>query len=115
MRVPPTGWEEGSLGSRFDAVKGLRFHDTNVPIPSARQTATPGWLADQGRRPLPRETGGQSGSLYPANWSRSDFLENFPTDVFGTSSMNTTSSGSHHLATRGRRNSMTSSLVSSWS
>src|SRR5207302_7504733 len=55
---------------------------------------------------------GQVASLWPAKRSLRVFLENLPTEVFGTSSMNTTSSGSHHLATRGVRNSMTSSLVS---
>ena len=38
-------------------------------------------------------------------------LSNLPTEVFGTSSMNRTSSGSHHLATFPVRNSMTSSWV----
>ena len=52
------------------------------------------------------------GSWYSANWSRSVFFENLPTEVFGTSSMNTTSSGNHHLATRGSRKAMTSSFVS---
>ena len=43
-----------------------------------------------------------------ANFSRSVFFENLPTLVFGTSSMNSTASGSHHFATRGRRCSSTS-------
>jgi hypothetical protein len=38
-------------------------------------------------------------------------LENLPTEVLGTSSMNSTASGSHHFATRGVRNSMISSAV----
>jgi len=37
------------------------------------------------------------------NFSRSTFLSNLPTEVLGTASMNCTSSGSHHLATRGVR------------
>src|SRR6266498_1630474 len=37
------------------------------------------------------------------NRSRSTFLSNLPTLVFGTASMKMTSSGSHHLATRGVR------------
>src|SRR6266480_1244955 len=43
--------------------------------------------------------------------ARSTFLSNLPTDVFGTSSMKRTSSGSHHLATLSRRKSITSSWV----
>src|SRR6185295_1183581 len=44
--------------------------------------------------------------------SRRTFLSNLPTLVLGTASMNTTSSGSHHLATRGFRYSRISSAVS---
>ena len=43
------------------------------------------------------EGGGHAGS---ANRARRAFLSNLPTDVLGTSSMNSTRSGSHHLATR---------------
>src|SRR5207244_11337258 len=43
--------------------------------------------------------------------ARSTFLSNLPTDVFGTSSMKRTSSGSHHLATLSRRKSISSSWV----
>src|SRR4030095_4905490 len=46
------------------------------------------------------------------NCTRNSFLSNFPTLVLGTDSINTTSSGSHQRATRGRRNWSTSSLVS---
>ena len=38
-------------------------------------------------------------------------MSNLPTDVFGTSSMNANSSGSHHFATRERRCSVSSSGV----
>src|SRR3954470_14934094 len=55
---------------------------------------------------------GQVGSSYPANLSRRSFFENLPTEVLGTSSMNTTSSGSHHLATFGASQSTSSSFVS---
>src|SRR5436309_11866797 len=43
--------------------------------------------------------------------ARSTFLSNLPTLVLGIVSTNSTSSGSHHLATRGRRYSRISSLV----
>src|ERR1700674_3001382 len=43
--------------------------------------------------------------------ARSTFLSNLPTEVLGTSSMNRTSSGSHHLATLSLRKSITSSWV----
>src|SRR6202162_3177038 len=42
-------------------------------------------------------------------FARSTFLSNLPTEVFGTSSMKRTSSGSHHFATLSLRKSMTSS------
>src|SRR5205085_6450793 len=44
-----------------------------------------------------------------AKRARRTFLSNFPTEVLGTSSMNSTRSGSHHLATRSERNSRTAS------
>src|SRR5467141_3923055 len=50
-------------------------------------------------------------SLIGTALARSTFLSNLPTEVLGTSSMNLTSSGSHHLATLSCRNSMTSSCV----
>ncbi len=40
-----------------------------------------------------------SGRTWSLKRSRRIFLSNLPTDVLGTSSMKTTSSGSHHLAT----------------
>src|SRR2546421_12909858 len=43
--------------------------------------------------------------------ARSTFLSNLPTLVLGMASTNSTSSGSHHRATRGRRYSRISSLV----
>src|SRR5579885_381522 len=54
---------------------------------------------------------GYAVSVTPANWLRSTFLSNLPTLVLGTASMNSTSSGSHHLATRELRYSRISSLV----
>src|SRR6266849_6290789 len=50
-------------------------------------------------------------SLIGAAPARRTFLSNLPTEVLGTSSMNRTSSGSHHLATLSLRNSFTSSSV----
>src|SRR4028119_1208323 len=47
---------------------------------------------------------------YSANRVRRSFLENLPTLVLGTSSMNSTASGIHHLATSGLR----CSRISSW-
>src|SRR6266567_5653078 len=49
--------------------------------------------------------------LYVPYLLRSTFLSNLPTLVLGMASMKTTSSGSHHLATWGRRKSRISSLV----
>ena len=55
--------------------------------------------------PPPRGTVGMSADLgfQALKRSRSTFLSNLPTLVLGTASMKTTSSGSHHLATRGSR------------
>src|SRR5205807_8212311 len=50
-------------------------------------------------------------SLMGTALARSTFLSNFPTEVLGTSSMNRTSSGSHHLATLSLRKSITSCSV----
>src|SRR5437868_653925 len=50
-------------------------------------------------------------SLIGTAFARSTFLSNFPTEVLGTSSMNRTSSGSHHLATLSRKKSITSFSV----
>src|SRR4029077_8903044 len=56
-------------------------------------------------------TAGAALSLIGAALARRTFLSNLPTEVLGTSSMNRTSSGSHHLATLSRRKSITSSWV----
>src|SRR6266852_5968482 len=56
-------------------------------------------------------TTGAALSLMGAALARKTFLSNLPTEVLGTSSMNRTSSGSHHLATLSRRKSMISSCV----
>src|SRR6266852_8082233 len=56
-------------------------------------------------------TAGAALSLIGAAPARRTFLSNLPTEVLGTSSMNRTSSGSHHLATLSRRKSMISSCV----
>src|SRR5690606_30925667 len=61
----------------------------------------------------PRRGGQAVGSWWSAKRSRRSFLENLPTLVFGISSMKTTSSGSHHLATLSARYSRSASLVSS--
>src|SRR5207249_4509077 len=55
-------------------------------------------------------TSSLSPSLMGTAFARRTFLSNLPTDVFGTSSMKRTSSGTHHLATFSFRNS----LISSW-
>src|SRR3712207_9585456 len=61
------------------------------------------------RPPAPR----QLLSSYSANLARRSFFENLPTLVLGTTSMNSTASGSHHLATFGLRNSRISSSLAS--
>src|SRR4030095_8737955 len=60
------------------------------------------------RRPMGRRgqallTSSQARGFQVLKRSRRTFLSNLPTLVLGTASMKTTSSGSHHLATRGFR------------
>lgn len=53
---------------------------------------------------------GDAGEFVVGELLPQGLLENLPTDVLGTSSMNTTSSGIHHLATRPSRKARISSL-----
>src|SRR3954465_358807 len=84
--------------SSADSGGGIRTRDLRVMSPTSYLAAPP------------RDVDFTS---YQLKRSRRVFLENFPTDVFGTSSMNSTRSGTHHFATRSLRNSRSASASSS--
>ena len=80
--------------SSADSGGGIRTRDLRVMSPTSYLTAPP--------RGVNTILASASGHQVPANRSRSVFLENLPTEVLGTSSMNSTRSGIHQLATRTR-------------
>ena len=112
--APPRGHRRPGLRRRRQApplpARATSAHAPSNPLPPPRRGCY--------RRPR----GGRAGSgadahplaplsLPSSSLRLSTFLSNFPTLVFGTSSMNANSSGIHHLATRSRRWSHSSSHV----
>ena len=104
------GFDAVNVGRRHGRVGGRRpphgERDRRAPLralsrrPELRRRACDAW-----RDEVPQFAG------YSANRVRRSFFENLPTLVLGTSSMNSTCSGSHHLATSGLRWSRMSSSV----
>src|SRR5260370_572394 len=108
----------GPAGSHTHSPAPILDRATQGVVPLVGERVAPDRVVARGcpshQCPGPDTYGRAAGaalSLIGAALARSTFLSNLPTEVLGPSSMNRTSSGSHHLATLSRRKSITSSWV----